>query len=139
MIARRDVDPWEEAAELSRLPRDTAARRLSSMITATASPGHSSTASQTAVADRLIALLPACIASADSKPDALQTAPPMPGPLPRISLMVVAIYIGVMVVSQWLAAGMFEKAPVDVASSPPPALGGAPPSTTEDGGTSKSP
>jgi hypothetical protein len=137
MLARRDVDPWEEAADLSRLPRDTAARRLISMIAA--SPGQSSTADQTAVADRLIALLPARIASADSQPDTLQVVPPMPGSPRGVSLMVIAIYIGVMVVSQWIAASMFEKAPVDVASSPPSTLGETLPSKTAEGGTSKSP
>jgi hypothetical protein len=137
MLARQDVDPWEEAADLSRLPRDTAARRLISMITA--SPGHSPTADQTAVADRLIALLPGRIASADSKPDALQVVPPMPGSPPSVSLMVIAIYIGVMVVSQWLAASIFEKTPIDVSSSPPSTLGETLPPTTPDGGTSKRP
>jgi hypothetical protein len=137
MLARRDVDPWEEAADLSRLSRDAAARRLISMITA--SPGQSSTADQTAVADRLIALLPARIASADSQPDASQVVPPMPRSPPRVSLMVIAIYIGVMVVSQWIAASIFEKAPADAASSPPSTLGETLPSTTADGATSKSP
>ena len=31
-FARRNVDPWEEAARLSRLPRDVATRELSAMI-----------------------------------------------------------------------------------------------------------
>lgn len=137
MLARRDVDPWEEAADLSRLPRDTAARRLISMITT--SPDQPSTADQTVVADRLIALLPAPIASAGGKPDALQVVPPMPGSPPSVSLMAIAIYIGVMVVSQWIAASMFEKPPVDVASSPRSTLGETLPSTTGDGRATKSP
>lgn len=137
MLARRDVDPWEEAADLSRLPRDTAARRLISMITA--SPDPSSIADQTAVADRLIALLPARIASADGKPNALQVVPPTPGSPPSVSFMAIAIYIGVMAVSQWIAASMFDKPPVDVALSPPSTLGETLPSTTGDGRASKSP
>jgi hypothetical protein len=40
VLARQNVDPWEEAADLNRLPRDTAARRLTAMFTA--SPGQSS-------------------------------------------------------------------------------------------------
>jgi hypothetical protein len=136
MLARRDVDPWEEAAYLSRLPHDSAARRLISMIPTP--PGQSSTADQTAVADRLIALLPARIVSVDSKPHALQGVRPLPGSPPSVSLIVIAIYIGVMVVSQWIAASMFEKAPVDVPSSPPSTLGDTLPSSTADGGTSKS-
>ena len=31
-LARLDIDPWEEAAELSELPKDTATQRLASLI-----------------------------------------------------------------------------------------------------------
>jgi hypothetical protein len=31
-LSRLDVDPWAEAAELSELPKDTAAQRLASLI-----------------------------------------------------------------------------------------------------------
>ena len=34
MLARQNVDPWEEAADLNRLPRDSAKQKLVSMITA---------------------------------------------------------------------------------------------------------
>ena len=52
MLARQNVDPWEEAADLSRLPSDTAARKLMSMISVL--PGMSSTpADQKALADRV--------------------------------------------------------------------------------------
>ena len=33
-LARRDVDPWLEAAELARLPGKTSTRRLASLIAA---------------------------------------------------------------------------------------------------------
>ena len=36
-FARRNVDPWEEAARLSRLPRDVATRELCAMIAELAS------------------------------------------------------------------------------------------------------
>ena len=134
VLARQNVDPWEEAADLSRLPPDTAARRLTAMIMA--SPGQSS--NQTAVADRLIALLPRRIASADSAPGALPSAPPVDWPRSRVNLMVIAIYIGVMVLSQWIAAGIFEKSPVDAVSSTPSTLGETLPSTPGDSQTDKS-
>jgi DNA-binding transcriptional LysR family regulator len=137
VLARQNVDPWEEAADLSRLPRDTAARRLTAMITA--SPGQSS--NQAVVADRLIALLPRRIASADSAPTALPSVPPVDRPPPTVNLMVIAIYIGVMVLSQWIAASIFEKAPahVDPAPSPPSTLGEGLPSTTADAKNNESP
>jgi hypothetical protein len=56
VLARQNVDPWKEAADLSRLPGDTAMKRLTSMIAVL--PGQSSTPDPTAVAGRLMALLP---------------------------------------------------------------------------------
>jgi hypothetical protein len=57
VLARQNVDPWEEAADLSRLPGDTAMKRLTSMIAVL--PGQSSDLPDpTAVAGRLMALLP---------------------------------------------------------------------------------
>jgi hypothetical protein len=38
-FARRNVDPWQEAARLSQLPRDVATRELCAMI-AELPPGH---------------------------------------------------------------------------------------------------
>ena len=55
MLARRNVDPWEEAADLSRLPRDSARQKLVSMITAS-SDQPSATAELRAVADRVVAV-----------------------------------------------------------------------------------
>jgi hypothetical protein len=57
MLARLDIDPWEEAAKLARLPRPAAARRLVDFIAAT--PGaHSAYLSAKTVSDRLLNLLP---------------------------------------------------------------------------------
>jgi hypothetical protein len=79
VLARQNVDPWAEAADLNRLPRDTAMQKLISMITA--SPGQSSTpADQTAVANRLIALLPGRVASAGSTHSASPGEPPVGRP-----------------------------------------------------------
>jgi hypothetical protein len=56
-LARLDVDPWEEAAELSELPKDTATQRLASLI-ARLPGGQWAQADSRAIADRLIELLP---------------------------------------------------------------------------------
>jgi hypothetical protein len=135
VLARQNVDPWEEAADLSRLPSDTAARRLTAMITA--SPGQSS--NPASAADRLIALLPRRIASTDSAPTDLPSLLAVDRRPPRINLMVIAIYIAVMVLSQWIAASIFEKSPVDGAASTSSTLGEALPSTSGNGQTNKSP
>jgi hypothetical protein len=113
VLARQNVDPWAEAADMSRLPRDSAARRLLSMIAA--SPGYPSTADQTAVADRLVALLPRGIAPSDKAANAQPVAPLVQQSPPTGTLRVIAIYIGVLLLSEWIAASVFEKAPVNAA------------------------
>jgi hypothetical protein len=56
-LARLGVDPWEEAAELSELPKNTAVQRLASLI-ARLPVGRWAQADSRAIADRLIELLP---------------------------------------------------------------------------------
>jgi hypothetical protein len=56
-LARLDLDPWTEAAELARMPADGAAQRLSALLSGVVhdSPAQSDGAT---IAARLIALLP---------------------------------------------------------------------------------
>lgn len=56
-LARLDVDPWEEAASLARLPMDAATERLRALIAALP-PGISASSDPATIAVRLIALLP---------------------------------------------------------------------------------
>jgi hypothetical protein len=57
LLARRDLDPWEEAASLAEMSTDAATRRLESLIQAL--PDQPLTLPDPgSVADRLIALLP---------------------------------------------------------------------------------
>jgi hypothetical protein len=56
-LARLDIDPWKEAAELSELAKHTAAQRLASLI-ARLPGGRWTRAESGAIADRLIELLP---------------------------------------------------------------------------------
>jgi hypothetical protein len=56
-LARLDLDPWEEAADLTALPRDTAAQRLVSLLTKLPG-GQLSRSDPQTIATRLIALLP---------------------------------------------------------------------------------
>jgi len=119
ILARRNLDPWDEAADLSRLPPDAAAQRLISMITTS---GQSSSAGRTVDVDRLIALLPRRNASVDRTANVSQSAP-VDRPRPTVNLTVIAIYIGVMVISQWIAASVFEKVHPPVAPSPPTTSG----------------
>jgi hypothetical protein len=127
VLARQDMDPWKEAADLSRMPRDNAAQRLISMIKA--SPGQSSTANQAALADRLIALLPRRIAAVDAAPGVSQGELPVHRSPHTVNWIVITIYISVMLLSQWVATSFFEKpaagvAPTSLASGTPGAAGG---------------
>ena len=56
-LARLDLDPWQEAAELARLPGGPATERLASLIAALPD-GPSAHRDSEAIAARLIALLP---------------------------------------------------------------------------------
>jgi hypothetical protein len=56
-LARLDLDPWKEAAELSELAKNTGAQRLASLI-ARLPGGRWTQADSGAIADRLIELLP---------------------------------------------------------------------------------
>ena len=140
VLARQNVDPWEEAADLSRLPRDSAMQKLISMITASSSE-PSTAAELTAVADRVIALLPGRVAPTSRTRDVSPGAPLLGQPAAGARLLLIAIYIGLMVFGQWMAASAFEKARVNAAStaSVPSKLGETLPSTTADNRPDKSP
>jgi hypothetical protein len=56
-LAWLDVDPWKEAANLARMPRDRAMERLTSLI-ASVPKGPTTSLSSDVIAARLIALLP---------------------------------------------------------------------------------
>jgi hypothetical protein len=67
-LARLDVDPWAEAAELSELPKDTATNRLASLI-ARLPGGRWAQADSRAIAHRLIDLLPSRSSSKVRSPE----------------------------------------------------------------------
>jgi hypothetical protein len=72
-LARLDLDPWREAAELSRLPKGVAAARLERLI-ARLPRGRWAEADLGAIADRLIALLPSLPSAAAQVPHGRQMA-----------------------------------------------------------------
>jgi hypothetical protein len=61
-LSRLNVDPWQEAAELSELPTSTAAQRVASLI-ARLPAGRWVLADSRAIGDRLIELLPRAASS----------------------------------------------------------------------------
>src|ERR1700733_13440062 len=75
-LARLNIDPWKEAAELAQLPREAATQRLASSIGALLD-GLSAHSEHRPIAARLIALLPrqgsANIPLCGTSPDADET------------------------------------------------------------------
>jgi hypothetical protein len=73
-LARRDVDPWEEAAELARMPEKLATDRLASLIGAPPS-GLAAHLDPVQVAASLVALLPNRGGISGPLADAVRNAP----------------------------------------------------------------
>jgi hypothetical protein len=100
-LARLGLDPWEEAAELAQLPRETAARRLASSIAALPD-GVPPNLEHGTIAAHLIARLPsrtgAAIASGGTLPDGDDVTKFRAGVWMYVILMLV------MFGAQWIAA-----------------------------------
>jgi hypothetical protein len=114
-LARLGLDPWQEAAELARLPPDTATQRLIASIAAF-SDGLSVHLEIRTLAARLIGLLPH-----PARPNA---APG--GPVPdaddmtkfRAGMRMFAVLIAIMLAAQWVAASREPQTPVDGSQAP---------------------
>jgi hypothetical protein len=108
-LARLDVDPWEEAAALARLPEDAATRKLASLIAALPA-GPSARLDSATIAARLIPLLPRridCEPPSDRTLSGVGTVTRSPI---RTYLILYAISMLFVLICRWL-----------VASPPPPA------------------
>jgi hypothetical protein len=114
-LARLDVDPWEEAATLARLPGDAATRKLASLISALPD-GPSARPDSATIAARLISLLPRGVGS--DVPSQLTL--PGAGTVTRSPVVTYLIFYVVftlfMLVSHWLVAS--PQAPAQLNSAP---------------------
>ena len=92
-LARMNLDPWDEAARLARLPRATATSYLTTLIAALPE-GPAARTDAGALAERLIALLPRRLAS---------NAPPPANRRPLIGpLAVYLLLMMLLLLNQWL-------------------------------------
>ncbi|MFI5020962.1 MAG: hypothetical protein ACHQRJ_04830 [Alphaproteobacteria bacterium] len=117
-LARLDVDPWQEAANLARLPGQTATERLASLIAALPDgpPGHLDPGT---IAARLIALLPRRAGSNISSREALLGAGAATNPRHLIRVIVInLIFMAFMLGTQWIMASRQPPAQVDNAHAP---------------------
>jgi hypothetical protein len=85
-LARLGVDPWDEAARLSALPRDVATKRLTSIIAGLA---RGQWAPAENIAGRLTALLPSPVHTSPAQ--AAPTKNPVKGLSPAAMIMLLAI------------------------------------------------
>jgi hypothetical protein len=101
-LARLNLDPWDEAARLARLPRATATSYLTTLIAALPE-GPAAPIDPGALAERLIALLPRRLASKGLSPATQPVSGfslnrrPLIGPLAVYLLLML-----LLLVNQWL-------------------------------------
>jgi len=124
-LARLNIDPWQEAANLAQLPRTTAARRLTSLI-ATLPDGPSTPLDPGANAARLIARLPRRVGSSVAPPatllDGIRVAAGTPSQPFRY-----AAFILVVVVLGGLSIAVSQRSSAWVNSADAPASSTVPP------------
>ena len=114
-LARLDIDPWREAAQLAELPEGTATRRLASLIEAL--PEEPSAHPDPAtIAARLIALLPRPASSNIPSRKALLGAGVVIHPHAIIYMYV--IFMVFALGAQWIAASHQPPAQVDNVHTP---------------------
>jgi hypothetical protein len=114
-LARLDIDPWLEAAELARLPRETATQRLASSIAAL--PDRSSAyLEHGTIAARLITLLPR---QASSKIPSLGTLLDAGDATKfRAGIFLFAALMAFTLAAQWIAVGRLPPTQVDSVQAP---------------------
>jgi len=109
-LARLSLDPWREAAELTRMPKETAVQRLSSLIAALPS-GPSSDMDASTTAARLISFLPRGPQS-DMQARAIAAATDFR------AVWCMTIFMACMLVAGWLVAASQSPAPADTTLAP---------------------
>ena len=116
-LARQDVDPWEEAARLARLPSAAATQKLTSLIAALTS-GRSTRLDPGAIAARLSALLPHGAASDLRSRTVLSGVSTANKLWPVKYLIIYVIYMFFMLGTQWLIANHLAAARLAKGAAP---------------------
>jgi hypothetical protein len=120
-LARANLDPWDEAARLARLPHEAASRSLTALIAALPVRPPACT-DPDALVERLIALLPKHV-TADGHSTSVE---PLPGSgadshaLIRSWIFYIALLLSLLV-NQWLIGRSFQNAAPSGSSGSTPA------------------
>lgn len=109
-LARLDLDPWQEAAKLARLPEETAMQRLTSLIETL--PNDEPGRDPPTIAARLIRLLPRPASPAVASRMSVQGT----SAVRNIPGFVYVIFFLLVLSAQWIAAGHQPSASIDGAS-----------------------
>jgi hypothetical protein len=105
-LARLDVDPWREAAELARMPTDAAMQRLTSLIAALPGAPAARLAPAT-IADRLIKLLPRRTPSSVAARERPLGADPTPTSRTIANMILINLLVMAgMLCAQWAVASL---------------------------------
>jgi hypothetical protein len=115
VLARLGIDPWQEAAELALLPRDTATQRLTLSIAALPD-ARAARLEHGTIAARLIGLLPhqarSSVQSRVTAPDANELTQF------RAGMCMFAVFTAIMLAAQWFVASHEPPAKIDSAQAP---------------------
>jgi hypothetical protein len=126
-LARLDVDPWEEASVLARLPQERATVKLASLL-ATLPAGPSARADVRSIAVRLIALLPRHVVAAVSAPTAVLPPGHVITRSPLLSyLLLYSLLVLFTLAAQWLIGPPRVAPPASIAAEPASASTAPPP------------
>ena len=108
-FARQDVDPWEQAATLSRLPAASAQTQLVAMLGAL--PGQRSLAHRIEIAGRLIPLLPRHTRPGSAAGGKIQQLLMGEGSAKRGEFTMILLYLVSMILAMWIYSGVTAKPP----------------------------
>ena len=118
-LARLDIDPWQEAAELARLPPETATQRFASLIAALPDAWLAHLEFGT-IAARLVALLPRQPVSGSSSAEALPNVAVEPADVTKLhaGVYMYIVLILFMLGAQWIAANHETPGRTDKTQAP---------------------
>ncbi len=117
-LARANVDPWEEAANLVRLPGETATQRLTALIAALPD-GPSADLDPRPIATRLIALLPRQAGSnLRLRKTLFGVGAVTVSRSVTYTIFINVIFIAGLLGAQWIVASRQPEARVDTAQAP---------------------
>ena len=118
-LARQDVDPWDEAAKLTQLPKEEAVSQLVSLLGALPRATLAS-ADRVTTATRLLALLPGRQGQVRSAIEPFAQADLVEHAAVASSVLL-GLIIGILVLmSAWLIGSLQAPGQVEVSSAPPP-------------------